>query len=382
MLRLVFVTGSLPDGGAERHALSLLRTLAARGHECHAVCVKETDVAAEDLGLRQSMVYSLRARRYLDRGAMTRFAAHLACIQPHAILATNGYALLYASAARWLSGTHPRLLATWHTTRLLGAKEHLQVLAYRMLFWSADCAIFLCERQRHYWRRRGLFSRRNEVIHNGIDTGFYREQPGTVTGDALRARLGLPREDFIIGLPALLRVEKNPCQLVDAVARLRRMDIPARALFIGDGGQRSTVEAHARRMNVAGYVTITGMRNDVRPYLAACDVVTLCSLTETFSLAALEAMATGRPLVLSDVGGAAEMISPGWNGLLFRVGDTDDYVNCLARLADRGSARRMGRNARHAVEQLFSAQTMTDRYEDLLLRLCRRDPDHPMVLTD
>jgi glycosyltransferase involved in cell wall biosynthesis len=106
----------------------------------------------------------------------------------------------------------------------------------------------------------------------------------------------------------------------------------------------------------------------------------LCSFTEAFSLAALEAMALGRPVVHSDVGGAAEMIVPGRNGFLFPVGDTTAFVDKLAILADRAISRRMGQEARARVASLFSEKTMVDRYEQLLLQLCGAaaavHPDH------
>ena len=75
-----------------------------------------------------------------------------------------------------------------------------------------------------------------------------------------------------------------------------------------------------------------GYRNRVAD---ACDAIALCSFTETFSLAAMEAMALGRPVVHSDVGGASEMIVSGCNGFLFPVGDTGALVDKLAILADR-----------------------------------------------
>jgi glycosyltransferase involved in cell wall biosynthesis len=110
----------------------------------------------------------------------------------------------------------------------------------------------------------------------------------------------------------------------------------------------------------------------VRPFVAAADAVVLCSETvETFSLAALEAMALGKPVVLSEIGGAAEMIRPGENGFLFPVGDTGALVDRLARLVDHRERERMGSRARAKVQALFSETTMVDRYEQLLAELCQ-----------
>jgi glycosyltransferase involved in cell wall biosynthesis len=169
-------------------------------------------------------------------------------------------------------------------------------------------------------------------------------------------------------------------QLVEAIARLRNRGIPARALIIGDGEMRAAIEARARTLEVTGDVVITGLQHDVRPFIAACDAVVLCSFTEAFSLAAIEAMALSRPVVHSDVGGAAEMIFPGRNGFLFPVGDTNAFVDRLSILADRAVSERMGREARATIEARFSEKAMVDRYEQVLLQLCGAaaavQPDH------
>jgi len=96
----------------------------------------------------------------------------------------------------------------------------------------------------------------------------------------------------------------------------------------------------------------------------------LCSLTEAFSLAALEAMALGRPVVHAQVGGAAEMILPGRNGYLFPAGDTGALTGKLGLLAERAVSRSMGANARQVVRARFSEKAMVDRYEQTLLELC------------
>ena len=381
-MRVIFAASSLPHGGAERHAIALMNRLAERGHECHAVSIKESACQPDRVPPPAGgTVTSLDAARYLDARAVRDFAARISRVAPIAIVAANPYALMYSwLAARW-SGVRTRLAVTFHTTLLQSAKEELQMLYYRPFFWAADFLVFLCERQRRHWLRRGVFSRRNEVIHNGVDTDVFRDRWSPGERAELRRLLGFSDNDFVIGTAAWLRPEKNHVQLADAVAVLRNKGIPARALLVGEGEMRGAVEARARALGVGGKVTITGFQRDVRPFIGACDAVALCSLTETFSLAAIEAMALRRPVVHSDVGGAAEMIVPGENGFLFPVGDTRAFVDRLAILANPGVARRMGGNARALVESRFSEKTMVDRYEQMLLALCGADPCTAPALT-
>jgi len=374
-VRVVFVTASLTHGGAERHSITLMNRLAERAHECHAVYIKNEDTQINRIRLRNGgAVRCLNAARYFDTRALADFAAHISRIRPSAIVAANPYALMYSSLALRLARMRAPLIVTFHSTRLLGAKEQLQMMIYRLFLWASDCLVFVCEKQRRCWLRRGVLSRRNEVIYNGVDTEEFCDKWSPEERRSLRNALGFSDADYVIGISAVLRPEKNHVQLVDAVAMLRKLGIPARALMIGDGEMRKAVETRARELGVEGDVVITGLKQDVRPCIAACDVVALCSFTEAFSLAAIEAMALRKPLVHSDIGGAAEMIVPGRNGFLFPVGDTKALVDKLAILADREVARRMGNNAREMVERLFSERTMVDRYEQMLLELCRVRP--------
>ena len=366
-MKLLFVTGSLVHGGAERHTITLANRLAERGHECHLAYVQNDPSQLERLRGARS-VQCLHARRYIDLQALRKLGELIGRVQPSAVLAVNQYALLYASAALGWPRARAPLAVTFHSTFTRGAKERLQMVAYRPLFWAADCAVFVCERQRDHWRRRMVFGRRNEVIYNGVDTEHWRavsEREAAV----LRRMLGFAAEDLVIGMSAVLRPEKNHAQLVEAVSALRKRGVRARALMIGDGATRPAVEALAARRRVGEQVHITGLQADVRPFIAACDVLALTSFTEAFSLAAIEAMAMARPVVHADVGGAAEMIRHRENGLLFPVGDTAALVDCLALLADRTVRQRMGSSARLVVENRFSERVMIERYEVLLREL-------------
>jgi glycosyltransferase involved in cell wall biosynthesis len=361
-MRIAFITGSLVHGGAERQAITLANRLAERGHDCHAIYVKNDPSQLGRLRLPpHSTVRCLHAASYLDFRALSHLHALLGRLSPDVVLATNPYATMYASLAR----VGAPIVTTLHSTYIRTMKEQLQMLAYRPAFWSAACAVFVCERQRRHWLKRGLFGRRNRVIYNGVDLEHWQ----SVDATQLRRVLGFAPEDYVIGLSAVLRPEKNAVQLVEAVARLVRRGIPARALFIGDGPERAKVESRAQLLGIGDRVVISGFQQDVRPFLSACDVVTLTSFTEAFSLAAIEAMALGRPVVHADVGGAAEMIHSGQDGWLFPVNDTATLVDRLAALADPVARSRMGENARATVTQRFSEQAMVERYEEILTEI-------------
>jgi glycosyltransferase involved in cell wall biosynthesis len=370
-MRLLFITDSLVHGGAERHTITLANKLVERGHECHVAYVKDDPSQLARLRGAAS-VRCLHAARYFDLGALQDLAALMVRVQPTSIVAVNQYAMFYASLARrWARLGGPNgapLSVTWHSTFVRGAKRQFQMLYYRPLFWSADCLVFVCEAQRRHWQARMVRGRRNEVIHNGVDTAHWHPLSAEERR-RLRGALGFADDDYVVGLSAVLRPEKNHLQLVEAIAILRRRGLRARALMIGDGPMRGEIEERARRLGIAPHITITGYQQEVRPFVAACDTSVLTSFTEAFSLAAIEAMAMGKPVVHSDVGGAAEMIRPGREGFLYPVGDTGALVGRLAVLGDAAMRGRMGAKARETVEAQFSERTMVDRYENLLNEL-------------
>ncbi len=214
-----------------------------------------------------------------------------------------------------------------------------------------------------------MLARHNTVIYNGVDTDKFTDTTTREQRAATRRVFGFAESDFVIGALGGLHKEKNQIELVAAVERLRGIGVPARALLIGDGAQRNEIHACARERGVSRDIAITGFVHDVRPFVAASDTVAVCSVTEGMSLASLEAMALCKPVVHSNVGGAAEMIHPGYNGFLFRANDTAALVEHLARLTNRNDRQSIGAHARGIVERRFSERRMIESYESLLLNL-------------
>jgi glycosyltransferase involved in cell wall biosynthesis len=376
MLRALFVTSSFAYGGAEKQTITLMNRLASRGHECHAAYIKENHALLDRVRLRsESAVRCLSAEHYLDRSALADLAALIANLEPTVVVSANPYPLLYATLARRLARIRATMVVTQHSTKVNGPREFLQMLLCRPFFWMADCAVFVCDRQRRYWWRRGVLAKHNVVVYNGVDTDKFIDTTTREHRAAVRRMFGFAEADFVIGAVGDLRREKNQIQLAAAVERLRGAGVPARALLIGDGAERTKIEARARERGVERDIAVTGFVHDVRPFVAASDVLAVCSLDDAASLGALEAMAMRKPVVHSNVGSAGEMIHPGYNGFLFRANDTTALVGHLIRLTNPADRLSIGEHARGVVERRFSEQRMIESYESLLLQLTAKSND-------
>jgi glycosyltransferase involved in cell wall biosynthesis len=210
---------------------------------------------------------------------------------------------------------------------------------------------------------------RCSFLHNGVAVDWYARSAVPGTSLAIRTECGLRASTFVIGTVGRLRKEKNQAELIRAARRLVDHGIDVQALIVGDGPERTPLEGLATALGLSGRVVFLGRLNDVRTALAAMDVFVLPSLAvETFSNAALEAMAMGCPVVLSDIGGAREMVGDGENGYVYRRGNAEDLDKALTLLySDEPLRKSLACAARATVEARFSFSGMADRYERLLV---------------
>jgi glycosyltransferase involved in cell wall biosynthesis len=133
--------------------------------------------------------------------------------------------------------------------------------------------------------------------------------------------------------------------------------------LIGDGPLRAALERDIDALGLRERVRISGFVQDVRPLVAACDAMAITSTTETFSLAALEAMALGKPLLMTDVGGAREQVRHGHNGWLVPVGDVQAMAGALARWLEPNARAAMGLRAAAEVRERFELAGMVQGFE-------------------
>lgn len=369
-LRILFIVNDLGFGGAEKHVVTLLNNIDTSRFKLTLVYLKNRVDLLPQIGAQkvEGGIMCANVGSRVDLAAVRTIARIIDANQHDVVVCTNAYSLMYGWMAQRFAKRRSPLVEVFHTTQLGTWKVRLQMAFYRPFFRAADLVVFVCETQRKYWCNRKLAGASSAVIHNGIDVEhFYNDFP-EVEIAAIRAQYGFTTSDFVIGICAALRPEKAHTDLLDALALLRDRGNVFKCLMIGDGPERKKIEHEIEARKLGESVAITGFIADVRKHVAACDVMTLVSHhIETFSLSALEAMALNKPIVMSEVGGAAEQVIPGQNGLMFLAGDIEGLAKAILEVKRANVDGAMGVHARHSVVNRFSLDKMVAKFERTFL---------------
>jgi glycosyltransferase involved in cell wall biosynthesis len=367
-VRLMLLVNTLGFGGAEKHIVTLANGLDTERFRCSVVYLKPDEALLPQLDRsRLDAVISLNIQRRLDFAAIGALAAKIDELGTDAILCATEYPTLLAWLATRKSRRKPKLIEVFHTTVFGTFKERLAMSLFGRIFRRFDLLVYVSSKQQDYWQARGLRARQNVMIHNGVDPEYFRDAYSAQQKSALRGRYGFGSDDFVVGICAALRPEKAHGDLLQALVRLQRAGSNARCLIIGDGPERAHIEQTIAALELQQSVAITGYQTDVRPLVACCDVMVLPShAVETFSIATLEAMALGKPVVLSRIGGAEELVIHGECGLLFEAGRVDQLTAHMQTLAVPGTRQRMGAAAAERVRASFTESGMLQRYAEQL----------------
>jgi glycosyltransferase involved in cell wall biosynthesis len=213
-----------------------------------------------------------------------------------------------------------------------------------------------------------------KVIHNGVDLHWY-SVPDAGAKARHKAALGFSAEDFVIGMSAWFRPEKDHQLLIDAFLELHSTAPSCRLLLVGDGPLYNRYFQWAREQKLEHVIKLTGAVDDVRPLLSAMDIACLVpKINEGFSNSILEKMATGLPVIVTDIGGNKEAVAEGQTGFVIAPGDQAALAKKLQVLhSDAGLRSSMGIAARRRAENLFSLESMIARHSDLYISMMQTD---------
>ena len=254
--------------------------------------------------------------------------------------------------------TGARLVHTEHSN--LFAHQARLITAERALARLTDAVVADSEKVRRGLIAQGLPAHRIRTIVNGIDT----ERLGR-DGLSGRKRTELALYGTsIIGTVGRLVPVKDQATLLAAFAAVREAFPGVTLVLVGDGPERSALECQAHALGIRPHVRFLGERTDVAELVHLFDVFVLSSVSEGMPLTVLEAMAAGRPVVATNVGGLPEVVEHGATGLLVPAGDPRAMAEAIAKLLrEPGVRARMGEAGRQRARSLFDVQHMVQAYE-------------------
>ena len=283
---------------------------------------------------------------------LRRFSQIVASENPDLVQAHEVVPALFAGIALLFRRQQPVLYSRHHTTggwKLnAGSRAAARVCSGTVV---ASQAVLACARRIDHTPARKV-----HIVGSGV-ADLRRVSEEEIRD--LRGDLSIPEEAAVVGTLARLRHEKGLDVLIDAMDELQRLaEREVHVVIVGEGPERALLQ----RRSESDRLHLVGHRDDIAPWYALMDVVAMPSRREALGQVTAEAMAAGKPLVVSSVGGLPEAVLDGVNALLVPPDEPHSLAQALARvLRDTKTAGSMGRASRRRYEEIFTMERAVER---------------------
>ncbi|MBI4358111.1 MAG: glycosyltransferase [Candidatus Omnitrophica bacterium] len=360
-IRLLQLIWSLDLGGAEQVVMDLARGLDRQKFKTIVCCLNNKGRYAPSLERTGIKVIALHKRSKFDPFLVSRLkeiirTERIDLIHTHLYSAHLwGRMAAKATGVPCVSSEHG--MDEWRTGLRLTLDRWYAPVSKRMIFVSEAVKQF-------YMKANPSLDGRCRIIHNGVDVASF--QKSAEEKQAFRESLGLSQNEKVIGIVGRLVPEKAHVDFIEAIQLLveNRKDILG--LVVGEGALLDPLKKRVEEAGLERHVLFTGFRRDVSSLYQVMDVLALCSLREGFPLTILEAMATGVPVVATEVGGVLEMAEHEQDSLLVPPSDSPALANAIHRvLEDEGLRAKLIENAKRKVSSRFSIARMVRDHESL-----------------
>ena len=359
--KVLVATDEMEVGGSQRQITNLLTGIDQEKVEPVLLYFRKNSFLVDQIKASGVRVHYLPKNGRIDPGFLVKLVRFLATEKFDVIHAYSLTAELWLAIARMFARA-PRIISSIRSTY-----DNYAWWQWRLKHWvTAQSALVISNSKMaadQAFARMALPTSSCAVVYNGIRSPSMQHP---LPADRLTSRAD---SDFILTFVGRLGPEKNlPC-LLRALHRLeedsqqqgkrRRIGV----WLVGDGGERAKVEEKIAELGLEG-VDMLGERRDVEALFAHSDAVVLPSIREGLSNAILEAMAGGKPVIASAVGGSPEIVRHEENGLLFPSNDDRALADAIARLHDAPSLRaKLGASAKTDVAERFSVASMVQQFE-------------------
>jgi len=365
---IVYYIDSKSFGGAEQVLFTILKKLDRNTWHPVLAYHRSPGISsfienAEAIGVHTITVPEIRS--YYDFNNIFQFGKVLRSIRP---------AIFHANLNWPLSCSYGIFAAYFARVKIIIATQHLYSeigwrrgrIEQKLISYPVNKYIAVSYDVARQLREIIVPENKIEVVHNGIILEDYNSRAYNVSGDDVYSSIRKNGETYpIVITVARLDKQKGHTYLLKAAA-----DVPGTIfVFVGDGPEKANLENQARELSLADRVIFLGKRYDIPELLNGCDIFVLPSLYEGLPLSIMEAMAAGKPVVASDIGGVNELIRDGETGYLVPAGDTQALARSINTLvSDPALAGKIALAGKTLVEKEFSADSMVAGVTDIYTR--------------
>jgi glycosyltransferase involved in cell wall biosynthesis len=380
-VKVINIVTRMNIGGVAHHVTNLMRGLDRTKYEQQLVCGFEGNGEGsmrehlQTQGIKPILVPQLVGNPRINLSDTLAFAHILRLLrqeQPIILHTHTSKAGLLGRVAARLIGV-PIVVHTFHGLVLKGHYGPLKTNAARVVErWLAKLSDSLIavsnEVRKDLLAYRIAPTEKIEVIPLGLELDDFidsRRRRGV-----LHRELGLDSASKLIGIVGRIAPIKNHCLFFEAVSRVLAEHASAHVLVAGDGELRPQMERYVREMGIGERVSFLGWRHDLPQIYTDLDVLVISSDNEGTPVCAIEAMAAGRPVVATNVGGLPDVISHRETGYLVAPGNVEQLASAITRVLKDGEATdRLRQNAREAVKHKFSVARLATDIDSLYGKL-------------
>jgi L-malate glycosyltransferase len=359
-LRIMHVVLSMDVGGAEKLVYDMVRHPVFAFSRPVVCCLDAVGELGEKLLQERFAVYCMKRRSGIDLSVIPWLRDIIMREKITVVHAHQYTPLFYSTPAALLAG-RVKVVYTEHGRFYPERRSWKRHLFNPLLALGVDHLVSISAKTAQAMATFDhLPFHRIDVIHNGVDLTIMNP---SINNSAKRSSLGLNGTCRVIGTAARLDEIKNISMMLRVFKQVLR-HVPDTCLLIaGDGSQADRLKSQAAELGIADKVHFIGLRFDLAEIYQLMDVFLLTSFSEGISVTLLEAMASGVPAVVTDVGGNCEVVKDRETGFLVPLHEETSFADrVVSILSDAECAQNLGHNSRKRARHHFSFETMLTNY--------------------
>ena len=357
-MKILHIINSLDCGGLEKFVIDLSAEQNARGHKAQIACLQKGGDLKPLAKDHKLLVTTFDKKGGIDFKLISQLSTLIQKEKFDIVHTHNIAPLIYGTIASKLAFNH-HIIQTRHGREPVRANSLIWALNKKVVTISNDAKEFLLQ-------NNSVNENKISVIHNGINLKAFNAPLTDEQKNNFKKELGLKEDTLILGNVGRLAREKDQGSLIKAFKKLISKKIKVELVIVGDGPLKNNLMQLAKEFDVFDQIKFLGYRSDISKLLQIFDIFILSSFTEGISLTLLEAMASGKPVIATKVGGNPEVVVDNVTGILVPCGFPERIESAVMKLyANRSLLPEYGQAGQKRAYELFSLDRMTSEYEKL-----------------